>query len=114
VSFTSYLITHTFTNADGTAGSGSVKATLTAMMTNGPSSIVPASVTANLSNVGALSIALASNIDPGTVPAAPLNAQWRLDLDILGAENQSYLITVPTGGGTGDLGLLLPSNQQVS
>ena len=50
----------------------------------------------------------------GTVPAAPQNAQWRVDLEILGAEQQSYFITVPAGGGSYDLGALLPSSQQVN
>jgi hypothetical protein len=89
------VLAHTFTNADGTPSSGSIQCSLLGMMTNGPTSIVPAERTANLSASGVLSQALTSNIDPGTVPAAPQNAQWRIDMRILGASVQSYAVTVP-------------------
>lgn len=112
MSFTTATITHTFINADGTAASGSVKFTLTGLMTNGTTTIVPSSLTANLNGSGVLSQTLTSNVDPGTVPSDPAT-QWRVDLDLMGAEQQTYTITVPTGGGTVDLGTLLPGNPQV-
>lgn len=110
MAFSTATITHSFINADTTPASGSVRATLTKMMQNGTTSIVPASITANLNASGVLSLVLTSNADAGTTPT---DAQWRLDLDILGAENQEYFIVVPTGGGSIDLGTLIPSVQQV-
>jgi hypothetical protein len=110
VSFTQSTITHTFTNADGTPASGSIEFTLTKMMTNGVNSIVPASITANLDASGDLSQALTSNGDTGT---SPTDAQWRVDIRILGAQNVTEFIVVPTGGGSIDLATLLPSTQQV-
>jgi hypothetical protein len=113
VSFSAATVTHSFENADATAASGSVQFTLTGAMTNGTTTIVPASVTANLNNSGVLSQSLTSNVDTGTVPAAPSNTQWRVDLRILGAQEESFFIVVPTGGGTVDLFSLIPSAQQV-
>lgn len=95
MSFSQPTITHTFENADGTAGSGAIQFTLSAMMTNGTTSIVPAEITANLNSSGVLSQALTSNIDPATVPAAPQSTQWRVDARVLGAQVQTYFITVP-------------------
>lgn len=211
MSFSTATVTHTFTNADGTAASGNIKFTLVGgLMTNGTTSIVPASITAALNASGVLSQSLTSNVDTatwtlastatsgavelqvlgdpsygpqtttalnfnataaqvqaailalqntsgitasggplgsgtitiigvpgdltiastastlsggslaitntvtGTVPAAPRNTQWRVDIDILGCEQQSYFITVPAGGGSYDLGALLPKTQQVT
>ena len=209
MSFSTATITHTFTNADGTSASGSIKFTLTAPMTNGTTTIVPASITVPLDGSGNISQSLTSNVDTatwtlastassgsfaiqiagdpsygtltsptlnynatsaqvqaallsitgisgvtcsggplttsisiagvlgnltlsiasstltggsatmtlatsGTVPATPFSAQWRADYDILGAEQQSYFITVPAGGGTYDLGSLLPITPQVN
>lgn len=206
--FTTATITHTFTNADGTAASGTCKFSLTGTMTNGTKTIVPASLTASLDGSGNLSQALTSNVDmatwtltstassgtftigltgsgegplssaplnsnataaqvqaailaiptisgvtcaggplptsltvsgvagnltlsitsvslaggtvtsslttPGSVPAAPLNTRWRVDINVLGASEESYFIVVPAGGGTYDLGSLLPTTPQVN
>lgn len=49
----------------------------------------------------------------GTVPAAPQNTQWRVDLRVTGASERSFFITVPAGGGSVDLFSLIPSTQQV-
>ena len=111
MAFTTRTIIHTFTNADGTAGSGTVKFTLTKMMTNDGTSIVPASITSALDGSGQLSQSVTCTNDADTVPT---DAQWRVDFEILGAENQSYFIVVPSGIGTVDLGTLLPSAQQVT
>ena len=111
MAFSSSTITHNFVNADNTPASGSITATLTGRMTNGTTTIVPASITANLSGVGALSQALTSNLDPATVPQ---NTQWRIDMRILGAEEERFFIVVPAGGATVDLGSLLPGAQQVA
>jgi hypothetical protein len=110
VSFSTSEITHTFVNADGTPASGSVTFTLAKPMTNGTTTIVPASITANLNGSGALSQELTSNADTGTIPT---DSQWRVDLRILGAEEVTFFIVVPTGGHATDLGSLLPGAQQV-
>lgn len=105
MAFTTATITHTFQNADGTPGSGSVEFTLTKRMTNGNITISPSSITANLDASGKLSQVLASNKDVGTLPE---DAEWRMDWRILGAEPEEFFITVPTGGGTVELASLLP------
>ncbi len=110
MAFSQCTVTHTFENADGTAASGSIEFTLTNIMTNGATTLVPASITANLNGSGQLSQALTSNADTGTIPTT---TQWRVDLRILGAQQQTYFITVPTGGGTADLFTLMPGAQQI-
>ncbi len=110
--FTQPTIGHTFTNSDGSACSGSVQATLSAMMTNGSTSIFPASPpSGNLSGSGVLSLPLWSNLDAGTVPQ---DTSWRLDIRIAGCEPQTVDIVVPSGNGTVELGSLLPGAQQVN
>lgn len=54
-----------------------------------------------------------TNTVPGTTPAAPLNASWRVDLRILGASQRSFFVVVPANGGTVDLFTLIPFQQQV-
>jgi hypothetical protein len=110
MAFSAAVITHSFTNADLTAASGSITFTLTGRMTNGTTTLVPASITANLDGSGNLSQSLTSNVDVGTLPG---DTQWRVDLRVLGASEETFFVTVPTGGGTVDLGSLLPSSQQV-
>lgn len=105
MAFSTATITHTFENADGTAGSGSLTFTLTKRMTNGTTTLIPSSITANLNASGQLSQSLTANNDAGTVPQ---DAQWRVDFRLLGAETETFYIVVPTGGGTVDLGSLLP------
>lgn len=60
---------------------------------------------------GTVTVALTS---AGTVPAAPQNSQWRVDLRILGAAIKTFFIVVPAGGGTVDLFSLIPNQQQVA
>lgn len=74
-------------------------------MTNGTTTLVPSEITANLNGSGELSQALTANNDAGTIPE---DAQWRVDLRLLGDEQETFVITVPTGGGSKDLGSLLP------
>lgn len=109
MSFSVATITHTFENADGTPASGSIEFTLTTRMTQPGVTILPASITANLSATGELSQALTSNQDPGTIPG---DALWRIDLRLLGAPAEQFFISVPSGGGTIDLATLLPSNPE--
>lgn len=106
--FSSATITHTFMNADGTPASGSITFVLSGRMTNGTTTIVPAEVTANLNGTGQLSQALTSNVDAGT---SPQTTSWTMTMRILGASQEVFSIVVPTGGGTVDLGSLLPQQQ---
>jgi hypothetical protein len=105
VAFTQATITHTFFAADGSQASGAVTFELTKRITNGTSTYAPGEVTSNLTS-GALSQALTSNVDSGTVPQ---DSQWLVTIRLagLGADGP-YPITVPTGGVTVDLGTLLP------
>lgn len=105
MSFSTATVTHSFQNADGTPASGSITFALTKRMTNGTTTIIPAEITANLNAQGQLSQALTANNDAGTVPA---DAEWAVTFRILGASMEEFFIVVPTGGGTVDLGSLLP------
>lgn len=108
MSFTQATITHTFLNPDGTPASGQIVFTLTKRMTNGTQSIVPGvTVTAALNASGQLSQTLYANDDTGTIPA---DSQWRAQIYVNNADDGPYFLTVPTGGGTVDLGTLLPAN----
>ena len=108
MAFSQATITHTFTNPDGTPASGAVVFTLTKRMTNGTTSIVPGvTVSAALNSSGALSQLVYANNDAGTIPT---DAQWRVDIRVNNVEDGGYFITVPTGGGTVDLGSLLPQD----
>ena len=111
MAFTSATITHKFQNADGTPGSGRVTFDLTRRMTNGGTTVLPSEVTAALDASGSISVTLVANDDTGTVP---VDAKWRVTLRILGADEEEFFITVPGGGGTVDLGTLLPSAEQVN
>lgn len=109
MAFTQATVTHKFTNPDGTAGSGSVVFQLTKRMTNGTTSIVPGiEVIGSLDSGGNLSVTLYANNDPGTVPG---DSQWQVDIRVNSKDDGPYFITVPTGGGTEDLGALLPQDQ---
>lgn len=112
MAFTVRTITHTFTNADTTAASGTVTFDLTKRMTNGSTTIVPATVTGTLNDSGALSVSLTANDDAAT---APIGAQWRVTFRILGSDQEQFYVTVPSAGsGNVDLGSLLPSAEQVA
>ena len=105
MAFSSANLQHTFLNADGTPGSGALTFWLSGRMTNSGTTIVPAEVTANLSATGVLAQSLTSNVDPGT---SPQTTTWNVTMRILGSQNEEFSIVVPTGGGTVDLGTLLP------
>lgn len=105
MAFSTVSITHGFQNPDGSAASGTVEFTLEKRMTNGTTTVLPWSITATLSATGTISQALVANNDSGTVPA---DATYRVDIRILGASQETYWITVPTNGGSVDLGTLLP------
>jgi hypothetical protein len=105
MAFTQATITHLFKNSDGTPASGSVRFTLTNRITNGTTTIAPTAVIASLNSSGVLSVQLWANNDPATIPTS---TSWRVQLEVLGSQAEEFFITVPTGGGTFDLGALLP------
>lgn len=93
MAFTAPVITHTFTNATGTSASGTVTFTLLNRMTNGTKTIIPGTISPTLSSTGALSQAVTSNLDAGTVPN---DTMWRVDQRIAGDVSiQSFSIVVP-------------------
>lgn len=105
MAFTQATVTHTFVNPDSTPASGQVTFTLSKRMTNGTQSVMPGvTVTAALDASGHLSQLLYANNDTGTIPA---DAQWRVDIRVGVEDDGPYFVTVPTGGGTVDLGTLL-------
>lgn len=105
--FTTQTITHTFTNCDGTPASGSVTFRLTKRMTNSGSTIGPGTVTGTLNGTGQLSVSLFANDDTATFPA---DAQWMVNIRILGWDAEQYAVTVPHSASSPiDLGTLLPS-----
>lgn len=105
MSFSTTTLTHTFTGADGTPATGNVTFTLVKAMSNGTQTVLPTAVTSTLVD-GAISQSLMANNDTGTDPP---DAQWRVDMRLNDLDPLVYFITVPTGGGTVDLGSLLPS-----
>jgi len=106
MAFTKRTITHTFENADGTPSSGRITFTLTKRMTNGNKTITPSAIAVSLPTSGQLSVELFANNDSGTLPE---DAQWKMELHILGADPEEFFITVPSGAGTVELATLLPT-----
>lgn len=95
MAFSQPTVTHSFTQGTQQAATGTIEWSLLDPMTNGSVTLLPpSSIIANLSS-GAMSQAITSNIDPGTVPAAPWNATWRVDIQVTNAQLQSYFVTVP-------------------
>ena len=111
MSFTSASVTHTFENADGTPASGTIEFSLTKRIANSGTSIAPNSFSYSLNSSGQLNAVLTSNLDAATVPQ---DSQWRVDFRVLGTSLETDFIIVPSGGGTFDLGALLPGAQQVA
>lgn len=107
MSFSTSTVVHTFQNPDGSPATGEVAFSLTKGMSNGSITVVPSTVVASLEDTGDLSQVLTSNVDPGTDPP---DSRWRVDLRLDGMPVQTYFITVPSGGGTVDLGTLLPTD----
>jgi hypothetical protein len=108
VSFSEALIVHKFRNADGTPASGAVQFTLEKRITQAATgeTIVPSAITSNLNDSGELSQKLLSTEDAGTIPT---DSRWRVDLRLLGDQEDTWFIKVPTGGGTINLATLLPT-----
>lgn len=107
MAFSTCQITHGFQNADGSSASGTVTFSLTKRMTNGTTTILPTEITATLSGGGTISQTLTSNADSGTVPS---DAQWICTIRVAPAQVEEYAIVVPSGGGSVDLGTLLPNS----
>lgn len=105
MTLTTVTVTHTFTNADGTAASGTVLFTLSKRVTNGGTTVLPGEIVTQLDGSGHLSQALVANTDAGTMPTDSL---WQVDLRLAGISPETFFITVPAGAGTVDLGTLLP------
>lgn len=110
MSFTAANLTHVFLNGDATPAAGSVTAILSGRMTNSGATIMPSEVTATLDGSGALSITLTSTMDAATIQT---NVQWVLTIRLTGLPAETFTINVPAGGGTIDLGTLLPGTPQV-
>lgn len=107
MAFSTATLTHAFQNADGSAATGIVTFTLTKRITNDTTTVLPATIPSNLNPSGQLSQVLTANNDAGTVPT---DSQWRVDIRVAGSQELTYYIIVPTGGGTVDLGTLLPQD----
>lgn len=110
MSFSQVVITHTFLNPDGSTATGLVSFKHTGRMTNGTSTIMPQQLDATLNTGGALSQAVTSTEDTGTVPN---DVMCQVTIHLTGSDGVTYEVAVPSGGGTVDLGSLLPGNQQV-
>ena len=96
MAFTVPTITHNFSSAPGSPAVGAVNFTLQEMMTNGSDTLLPPAIVAGtIDSDGDMSVGVTSNLDPGTVPPAPWNAQWRVDIDVPGALSQDFTIVVP-------------------
>lgn len=111
MAFSSRTVTHTFTNIDGTPGSGTVVFTLLKQMTNSGTTMVPGSVSASIQSNGSLSQALVPNDDQSTYPE---DAEYRIDirLQAQGATEVSFVAQIPAGSGNLDLGSLFPQAEQ--
>lgn len=112
MSATTITVTHVFAGIDGTPGSGTVEAQLSAPLTNGTQTVSGA-VTATLASNGSLSMTVPANNDPSSTPQT---TSYTFTLRISGSPQVEYAgIVVPfdAAGGTVDLGTLLPTAQPV-
>lgn len=111
MAFSTRTITHKFINPDGTPGSGVVEFALLKQMTNSGTTILPGVLLATIASDGTLSQAVTTNTDTGTFPA---DAQYRIDirLQASGATTTSFVVQIPAGSGSLDLGSLLPQAEQ--
>lgn len=107
MAFSYCVVSHTFTNANGTPASGNIDFTLSGRMTQPADTIMPGAITIALNAEGAFSQSLASNQDSATVPQ---DTTWRVDIRIMGSPIETYNIVVPTNTASEDLGALLPQN----
>ena len=91
MAFTSPTISHNFSGA-----SGVIEYSLLTPMSNGTVTLLPpAIIAANLDASGNMTATVPSNLDPTTEPAVPWQSSWRVDIQVVGAQSQSYVIDVP-------------------
>lgn len=95
MAFTTVTVTRDYDLADGTDPTGTVSFTPTAPMVNGPT-VVAAKVTHRLDVDGVLSIELAANTDPATVP---VDSAYLVEEDI-GGVRRSYYVEIPHDQGS--------------
>jgi hypothetical protein len=109
VSATPITVVHTFTNPDGSAGSGVIGFKLSGRMTNASVTYAPqVPVHSTLNGSGQLSQVLPANNDPATTPAGSF---YLVTFYLNGMTGDEIEITVPYNapGGVVDLGSLLPT-----
>jgi hypothetical protein len=103
VAFTTVTLTRDYDLADGTDPTGTVTFTPTTPMVNGVT-VVAAPVVARLDADGLLSIELAANTDPATLPAP---TGYYLVQEVIGGVARSYYVQIPHNlGSTIDLATL--------
>ena len=91
MAFTTVTVTRDYDLADGTDPAGTVTFTPTTPMINGVT-VVAAPVTARLDVDGILSIQLAANTDPATLPSAD---SYYLVQEVVGGASRSYYVQIP-------------------
>jgi len=96
VAFTYVTITHTFETAADLAAAGEVDFLLVEPIHNGIT-VVAKTITAPLSGAGLLSVNLASNTDPGTIPTG---TTYKVTERITGQTAFSYYIQIPHDQGS--------------
>jgi hypothetical protein len=94
VAFTTVTVTRDYDLADGTDPTGTVTFTPTTPMINGVT-VVAAPVTGRLDVDGLLSIELAANTDPATLPTG----SYYLVNEVVGGAARSYYVQIPHGAG---------------
>lgn len=107
MSFSYSVVSHVFSNANNTPASGSIEFSLLTRMSQPGTTIMPGSITCTLDGTGAFSQSLASNLDAATVPQ---DGQWRVNINVMGAEAETFFIVIPSGSAPYDLMALLPQN----
>jgi hypothetical protein len=91
VAFTIVTVTRDYDLADGTDPAGTVTFTPSTPMINGVT-VVAAPVVARLDVDGLLSIELAANTDPGTLPS---DDSYYLVKEVIGGASRSYYVQIP-------------------
>ena len=95
-SYTHITITRDYDLATGQAPTGIVYFTASMWLKNNGVTLVPAPVGAALNSLGQISIALAANTDPGTVPAG---SWYVVREEIIGQPTRSYKVAIPYNAG---------------
>jgi hypothetical protein len=96
VAFTQIVVTRDYDLATGSPPAGTVSFTPSAWLVNSGVTIPAASVVATLDVAGKISISLAANTDPGTVPAG---SYYTVAEVIVGQARRSYRIYIPYDAG---------------